>query len=311
MHKINIMFLCMICILVQPGCIDQTRTSGKYIIEKDNGRIILAYKAFDEFLDTDQSWQSYQDLLLEPFPEMEYVHNLQISWGAVDSISFAMEVKNFKREDFEHYFNQYDESALDQLYDSVLGKAHDVLPPVADTPVDICFFLPYGGCFINPEGEVKTIYISMVISPDDVHKIMVHEYAHNLHIQRRPIEPLTLGREVVSEGMAVYLTTLILEDLGLSRAIPFMPPSSVDWCLENEQQIKDSIRLELNDSGNQIFFRYISDGSIADPPEGFVQKTAYFAGYQIIKACVDQGINLEEICLLDSESVIDKSGYFK
>ena len=151
----------------------------------------------------------------------------------------------------------------------------------------------------------------MQINPNEVSKIMVHEYAHNLHIQRRPQEPLTLRREVVSEGMAVYLTTLILEDLGLSHSIPFMPESSVDWCLENEQLIKDSIRLELEDSGNQIFFRYISDGAIADPPEEFVQKTAYFTGYQIVKACIGQGMKLEEICLLDSESVIDKSGYFK
>ena len=311
MNKLTVLFLFMVCMLVQPGCKDQTNTSAKYIIEKENGRIILAYKAFDEFLDTDRSWESYQDLLLEAFPEMTYVHNIQIGWGTIDSLKFPEEIKMFKREDFEHYFSQYDERTLDQLYDSILGKAHDILAPVSDAPVDVCFFLPYGGCFINPEGDVKTIYISMVISPNDVSKIMTHEYAHNLHIQRRPKEPLTLRREIVSEGMAVYLTTLILEDLGLSRAIPFMPESSVEWCTENEQQIKDSIKLELNDNGNQIFFRYISDGSIADPPEGFVQKTAYFAGYQIVKACVDQEMKLEEICLLDSESVIDKSGYFK
>ena len=311
MNKHTALFLYMVCMIVQPACKDQTNTSSKYIIEKENGRIILAYKAFDEFLDTDRSWESYQDLLLEAFPEMTYVHNIQIGWGTIDSLKFPEEIKMFKREDFEHYFSQYDERTLDQLYDSILGKAHDILAPVSDAPVDVCFFLPYGGCFINPEGDVKTIYISMVISPNDVSKIMTHEYAHNLHIQRRPKEPLTLRREIVSEGMAVYLTTLILEDLGLSRAIPFMPESSVEWCTENEQQIKDSIKLELNDNGNQIFFRYISDGSIADPPEGFVQKTAYFAGYQIVKACIDQGMKLEEICLLDSESVIDKSGYFK
>jgi uncharacterized protein YjaZ len=296
---------------VQTGCKDQKNNSGKYIIEKENGRIILAYKAFDDFLDSDRSWKSYLDLLLDAYPEMQYVHNTQIGWGAVDSLKFPEEIKTFNREDFEHYFSQYEESTLDHIYDSIIGKAHEILAPVSDAPVDLCFFLPYGGCFINPDGEVKTIYISMLISPDDVRKIMAHEYAHNLHIQRRPEEPLTLRREVVSEGMAVYLTTLVLEDLGLSSAIPFMPASSVDWCIENEHIIKDSIQLELNDSGNRIFFRYISDGSIADPPEGFVQKTAYFIGYQIVKACIDQGMKLEEICLLDSEAVIDKSGYFK
>ena len=295
---------------VQQGCNDQAKTSGKYIIEKDNGRIILAYKAFDEFLATDKSWENFQDLILDPFPEMQYVHNLQISWGAIDSLKFPEEVSLYERENFEHHFTQYDESTLDHLYDSIIGKANEILSPVSDAPVDLCFFLPYGGCFINPDGEVKTIYISMFISPIDVRKIMAHEYAHNLHMQRRPEEPLTLAREVVSEGMAVYLTMLIMEDLGLAHAIPFMPESSVDWCNQNEQLIKDSLQLELKDSGNQIFTRYIADGSFADPPRGFVQKTAYFTGYQIVKACVDQGMKLEEICMLDSESVIAKSAYF-
>ena len=310
MKKLNLLILCLACLSLPQGCMDQIKASDEYVIQKKNGRIILAYKAFDDFLDTDRSWESYRKLLLEAYPEMAYVHQTQIKWGTVDSLKFPEDLKMYKREDFEHYFSQYDESALDYLYDSIIVRAHGILPPVSDAPVDLCFFLPYSGCFINPEGEVKTIYISMQISPDEVDKIMAHEYAHNLHFQRRPEEPLTLRREVVSEGMAVYLTTLILEDLGLSQAIPFMPASSVEWCLENEQLIKDSIRLELDDSSNQIFFRYISDGTIADPPEGFVQKTAYFAGYQIVSSCVSQGMSLEEICALNAESVIEKSGYF-
>ncbi len=122
--------------LMHPGCRDHKSATSKYIIEKENGRIILAYKAFDEFLDTDQSWQSYQDLLLEAFPEMDYVHKLQISWGAVDSINFPMEIKKFKIKDFEHYFEQYDERTLVQIYDSIIEKAHTILAPVSDAPVD-------------------------------------------------------------------------------------------------------------------------------------------------------------------------------
>ena len=66
-----------------------------------------------------------------------------------------------------------------------------------------------------------------------------------LHIQRRPEEPFNLKREIVSEGMAVYLTTLIINDPDLSKSIPFMPESSVKWCLANEQLIKASIKTEL------------------------------------------------------------------
>jgi len=139
---------------------------------------------------------------------------------------------------------------------------------------------------------------------------MAHEYSHVLHFDRRPDEPLTLKREIVSEGMAVYLTNQIINDLEVSNSVPFMPESNFEWCMENEQLIKDSIMHELNDTTMQIFIRYISDGSFAKPPEGFVQKTAYFVGYRIIEECVKKGMSIEDLCSLKSETVILESSYF-
>ena len=81
--------------------------------------------------------------------------------------------------------------------------------------------------------------------------------------------------------------------------------------MANEQLIKDSIKLDLNDTTSQLFTKYISDGSFANPPKGFVQKTAYFTGYRIIEKCINQGMSIEEICSLDSKTVIDISNYFK
>jgi uncharacterized protein YjaZ len=176
--------------------------------------------------------------------------------------------------------------------------------------VDLCLFLPYGGCFIIP-GEGKcTIYISLLINPDEVPKIMIHEYAHNLHIQRRPVEPFNLKREIVSEGMAVYLTTLILKDPGLSKSVPFMPDSSVKWCFKNEQLIKTAIKTELGDTTFNCLKKFIADGPVSTPPKGFVEKTGYFAGYRIIEACIKKGMKLEDICSLNSDSVLAESGYF-
>ena len=188
--------------------------------------------------------------------------------------------------------------------------AHAILKPGTEKQVDLCFFLPYGSCFVLPEKDKNTIYISMWINPADVEKIMAHEYSHVLHFDRRPEEILSLSRELVAEGMAVYLTNQIINDLEVSHSVPFMPQESFEWCMANEQLIKDSIQPDLNDTTMQLFARYISDGSFADPPRGFVQKTAYFTGYRIIEACVEEGMSVEEICSLNSEAVIANSNYF-
>lgn len=306
-----IVFLGAFISLTHLGC-DRNAVSdeSEYIIEKENGQIILAYKAFEDFLHSDKSWENYELLLLDAFPEVQEVHKRQLEWGVIDSVKFAEDVRNFTIDDYENFFTQYDKKTLNYLYDSIIDLSHTVLPPVRNKQVDLCFFLPYGSCFVVPEKDKNTIYISMLINPAEVEKIMAHEYSHVLHFERRPDEPLSLKRELVSEGMAVFLTNQIIKDLEVSNSVPFMPESSFIWCMENEQMIQDSIQLELNDTTMQIFTRYISDGSFANPPEGFVQKTAYFAGYRIIEACVNQGMSLEEICSLDSESVIAKSNYF-
>ncbi|NJK86069.1 MAG: hypothetical protein HC906_09005 [Bacteroidales bacterium] len=226
-------------------------------------------------------------------------------------MKFPKEVQNFKKEDFEVFMTQYDENTINYLYDSVIVMANKVLPPLVNRKVDLCFYLPYGGCFVIPEDDLNTICVSMYINPSEAEKIMVHEYSHILHIDRRPKEPLSLRREVVSEGMAVYLTNQIIH-IDVSNSIPFMPKSSFEWCMKNEQMIKDSIQLELSDTTQQMFKRYISDGEgFSAPPKGFVEKTAYFIGYRIIEMCINKGYSLEEICSLDSESVIEKSEYFK
>jgi hypothetical protein len=306
-----LVFCAVPALLIHTGCNqDATGDKNEYIIQKANGQIILAYKAFEDFLNSDKSWDSYKTLLLEAYPEVREVHKRQLAWGVIDSISFPENIASYEIEEYEHLFTQYDNRFLNYLYDSIIEISHTIIAPVSDKQVDLCFFLPYGSCFVVPETDKNTIYISMWINPDDVEKIMAHEYSHVLHFDRRPDEPLSLKRELVSEGMAVFLTNQIVKDIEVSNSVPFMPESSFRWCLENEQLIKDSIRLELNDSTMQIFTRYISDGSFARPPEGFVQKTAYFTGYRVIEACMNQGMSLEEICSYDSETVIRKSNYF-
>jgi len=304
--KLTLGFL--FCMLTLMAC--RKQDNRPYIIQKKNGKIILAYKAFSDFLDSDKSWESYKTLLLDAYPEVWEVHRRQLEWGVIDTTTFPDLISRYKKEDYQKYFSQYDMETLNYLYDSVIEKAHDILPPLEPKTIDLCFFLPYGSCFVVPEQGNNTIYISMLINPDEVEKIMAHEYGHVMHFERKPEEPLSLKGEIISEGMAVYLTNRIVKDLKVENSIPFMPENSFAWCMENEETIKDSIKLELNDTTTRLFVRYISDGSFAKPPEGFVQKTGYFIGYRIIETCIDKGLTLEEICSLDAQSVIDSSHYF-
>lgn len=308
-NKLSALFFAVVFLLEQ-GFIITGENADDYIIQKENGKIILAYKAFEDFLNSDKTWESYKSILLDPFPSVQKVHNRQIEWG-LDTIKFKQEIKNYKKEDYEKMLNQYDEKTINYLYDSIIEMSHKILPPVTKKEVDLCFFLPYYGCFVIPEENINTIFISMYINPQDAEKIMAHEYAHILHIDRCPEEPLTLKREIVSEGMAVFLTNRIIKNIEVSNSIPFMPANSFEWCMKNEQIIKDTITAELNDTTMRLFKRYISDGSFAEPPAGFVQKTGYFIGYRIIEACINKGMPLEEICSLKSETVIEKSEYFK
>jgi uncharacterized protein YjaZ len=285
--------------------------ANNYIIPKKHGKIILAYRAFGDFLRSDRSWKSYRAIVLDPYPAVQEVHNRQLQWGGIDSVQFPKDLKNYKQEEFKRCFTQYDEKTLNYLYDSLIERAQAILPPVVKKETDLCFFLPYGSCFVAPDEHKNTIFISMRIDPKDAQKIMVHEYSHVLHMSRQPEEPLTLKREIISEGMAVYLTNKIIKNIEVRNSVPFMTPESFDWCLNNEKTIRDSIGLDLNDTTDRLFKRYIADGGFASPPTGFVQKTGYFVGYRIIELCVKKGMSLEEICSLESEALIKGSGYFK
>jgi hypothetical protein len=310
--KRSLFVISYILFLANISNLNAQNKDSEYIITKEDGRIILAYKNFEDYLHSDRSWNNYKKLVFEACPEMVAIHEKYLSWGNVDTLKFQNDLKTSKFEDWSKYFNQYDKKTLNFLYDSIIAKANAILPPVNKQPVDLCIFIPYPGCFVLFSNGKSIICISLYIDPKDASKIMIHEYAHCLYHQRHSEEPLSLKREIVSEGFAVYLTTLTIPDIGIFNSVPFMPASSFQWCLDNENIIKDSIQSDFSDSTSGFLKRYIADGKgFANPPVGFVEKTGYFVGYRIIKACIDKGMKLEEICSLTSDEIIKKSSYFK
>jgi len=284
--------------------------SSKYILYKENGRIILAYKAFEDYMTSEKSWENFQKSLLDRFPEMQYLHKLNIKYGFIDSVGFREDILNFSIDSFKVFLGWVNDNSINELYDSIILKCNNQLVPLNN--VDLCFYLPYGDCFmINGEGK-QTIFISLKYSPKKIPLILCHEYAHCLHYQRRPEEIECLKRNIITEGIACYLPTLLFENSSIYNGLWMMPKEAIDWCVEHEQDIKDSIMVELNDGGMNTTKKYIAGGKgFATPPKGFPEKTGYYIGYRIIQSCINKGITLSEICSLDAQTTIDRSGYFK
>jgi len=289
----------------QPG-------TQRHIIPKQDGSIITAYESFAEFLQTDQDWVTYRSMMLDPYPEMRLVHARMLEWGAIQADAFEQEVRGFKAEDFAPLIERYDIDQISLLYDAVVEKGNALLPPTKPKATNLCLFLPYGSCFVEPEEDSNTIYISLRIHPDQAELILAHEYSHIIHIDRRPEEPISPKRELVSEGFAVYLTGSLIDGLTPSRSVPFMPAESFEWCIANESLIRETIVKDLDIGFEAFMKRYIADGKgFAEPPPGFVEKTAYFIGYKIVEACVKKGYPIESICAMDADTVIRTSGYFE
>lgn len=281
------------------------------IVSKKNGNIILSYKGIENFLNTDKSWGNYEETVLKPFPTLKAIHDRYIKYGFIDSSLFISEVKNYSNEDFKPYLNGVNKEELIQLYDFVIAKMDKMLSPIDST--DLCFFLPYGkDCFIQNVSGRKTIYISIKYKIEEMYLILVHEYAHSLHHQRRPKESTNLAKWVVEEGIASYIPTLLSTDYSIYEGLWMMPKKNVDWCISNEQRIIDSMYVDIDMGDRKTDKKYRAGGEgFSNPPKGFPEKTAYYMRYRVIEECLKKGYTLSDICNRNSKSVIEISNVFK
>lgn len=179
--------------------------------------------------------------------------------------------------------------------------------------IDVCFFLPYGrDCFVENVLGKKTVFISIQYDIEEMDLILIHEYAHILHHQRKPYESPVLIDWIVSEGIASYFPLVLSESYSIYDGLWMMPKENIDWCIANERQIIDSMLGDLNNKGIALELKYIAGGKgFATPPRGFPEKTAYYIGYRVVENCYKKGIPLSEICKMDSKSIIDVSEVFK
>lgn len=280
------------------------------IIVRANGNIVFAYKNFERYLQSDKSWQTYESMVLDSHPAMSALHRHNLKYGFIDSVQFQGEMQSCTLDDYVSYLNNVSDEKLVRLYDSVIERMDDMLTPLDS--VDVVFYLPYGrDCFIMGVGDRMTIYISIKYPVEKMEKILVHEYAHNLHHQRWPEEPSVLKRWVVSEGFASYFLLLLSDSATIYDGLWMMPRENVDWCMTHEEVILDSLALDLEKGGLEISKKYIAGGEgFATPPKGFPEKTGYYIGYRIVETCLDKGVTMTEICGMTTQQIMEKSKIF-
>jgi hypothetical protein len=273
------------------------------------GRLILAYRGFNDFLNSERSLENYQRLVVEPYPVVKRLHDLFAEWGRWDPNNFPKLIFDMPEQKVRTLLTGVKEEDLRALYDSLLSTAHNELPPRA--PIDVGFYFTFfGDCQAFSVSGTETVAISLKYPMDLMPKILAHEYAHCLHNQRRPQENSSLGRSIVSEGFACYFLKRVSDESTVYDALWMMPKKAVDWCAAHEDTIKAVMAAEWTGGNAQAQKRFINGGYLASPPSGIPEKTGYYVGYRIVETCLNKGMLLEELCGQGSQVVIDGSGFF-
>jgi uncharacterized protein YceK len=81
MKKVWIILMLQILLL---GCSNNINNTSK-IISRANGNIIFTYQGFEEFLNSDKTWDNYTSKILTPFPTMRSLHERYLKYGFIDS----------------------------------------------------------------------------------------------------------------------------------------------------------------------------------------------------------------------------------
>ncbi len=275
-----------------------------------NREVILAYKGFEKFLGSEHTWENYQKYVLDPYPAVNSLHGKYREWGLINAESFPEKVINISESKYRQILKDVNDQKICSMYESTMQRCNAALAPKEE--IDVFFFLgPIKDCLMFSVSGRKTILISVEYKLEDIPLIIIHEYAHCLHYQYKPAkESESLSDSIVNEGVASFFPRIINENASIYEGLWMMPKPAVDWCVENEKLIIDTIRQDLNKGGLEIEKKYICSGSgFAKPPEGFPEKTGYYIGYRIIENCLKEK-PLRELCSMDSDEVIAESQLF-
>lgn len=305
MQKTTLLFLLLLTLM---NCTDKQK--NKHVTHLKNGSVIFAYKGFEQFLQGKKNWKNYRKKALIPFSSMKKIHQRYIEQGLIDSIYFKGKLTQYSKSEFQEYFSKFDGKHITRKYKETISEINSLLPALE--PVDICFFLPYGkDCFVQEVNGRQTIFISLKYGMEMMEKIIIHEYAHCLHFQRRIKKNKTLKEWIIAEGIASYFPKFLSKNTSIYECLWMMPKENIEWCIKNEDRIIDTIFKELDKKGLHPLKRFIAGGKgFSKPPNGFPEKTGYYLGYRIIEQCINENLSIKQIFHLHPNELVDTSNIF-
>ena len=286
----------------------------------DKCNVILAYKYFEQFLDSGEyTWENYKKLVLDSCPAINRMTESYLQDEIFDIEEYREMISDIDADSLREIIRQVDDNNLREATNLIIKKANERLNLSMEKELDIVYYLfPTRDyqfrvvmgrptiCMAINVGELYGISNIMDILP----RAFSHEYGHCLHYQLRPDMKSQLKTWIVEEGIACNVTKMVFENSSIYDALLMMPKRAVDWCMENEELIKTTMRKELEKSNLDVKKKFYMGGvSAENRPAGFPEKTAYYVGYLIIESCLEKA-SLKEVCALPADSLLTLSGFF-
>jgi len=294
--------------------------------------LFFAYEGLMKFLEGSLTWENYKRQVIDPYPVMRNFHLIMGTMvGGMKIIKSIISMISPQR-----YFNvlrRVRKEELYEVYEHVISECSRIIRP--ENEVDVYFILtPFMPSSMSvPAHGRMNIILSIAYEMKQLPLVLSHEYAHCIYVpkivERGIIEKFTdkLSEEefkqlicqlwfnrplkwgIVNEGFSSFFPRLVFPECSIYDALWMMPKEAIDWCMKNENQLKDHMSKDLEKGGIEIIRKYFIAGSLSNPPEGFPNQTAYYVGYKVIEECLKK-VSLKKFLSLAVDDVISSSKYF-
>lgn len=178
-------------------------------------------------------------------------------------------------------------------------------------PIKVKLIVFVGGfennAFAYNDKNGPVICIPIEINDSQIHRAMVHEFAHTVHSSikmavdvGRPSQEIQrlVAQDVLDEGLAMRVTQKLVPGLRTEDYLSETRPGWFRQCEENRALILNDIRKNLNDKDVYRF-------SVGTGTTG-IERGSYYAGWLVAGRLEEHNMSLADIAKFPSSSIVDQ-----